>query len=172
MKDLLAPPSGRPQRFYRGYDVYDPENVGFISDVPQYDQTAGTFFELDTTLPGNSNQGHLYGTELSPKEKAALIEYLKTTGFQTASVVSAAIAREDCDAVSIARSLVANNDLLDQWNQGKDSPAKPCTYCNKCALNALQNPIGCYEEPRFDSHEEMITQIMSVFEPPPFKESS
>ena len=35
-----------------------------------------------------------------------------TGGFQTASVIAAAIERGDCDAVSIARPLVANNDLV------------------------------------------------------------
>lgn len=101
-------------------------------------------------------------------KQAVNIPVICTGGFQTASVVTAALDREDCDAVSIARSLVANNDLLDQWKQGNDSPAKPCTYCNKCALNALQNPIGCYEESRFDSHEEMVAQIMSIFDERPF----
>jgi len=34
-------------------------------------------------------------------------------------------------------------------------------------VNVLQNPIGCYEESRFDSREQMIHEIMSVFDPPP-----
>ena len=62
--------------FYRGYDVFDQKNVGFVSDVPQ---AAGqTFSRFDTSLPGNGNGGHVYGTTLSAAEKAALIEYLKT----------------------------------------------------------------------------------------------
>ncbi len=76
LKDLLETPENRPQEFYRGYDVYDPEKVGFVSDVAQED--GKQYFKLDTTLPGNSNSGHLYGTELSDSDKAALIEYLKT----------------------------------------------------------------------------------------------
>jgi hypothetical protein len=35
-------------------------------------------FKYDTSLPGNSNAGHLYGTNLSDADKRALIEYLKT----------------------------------------------------------------------------------------------
>jgi hypothetical protein len=35
-------------------------------------------FLFDTRLPGNSNAGHNYGTDLSEREKAALIEYIKT----------------------------------------------------------------------------------------------
>ena len=33
---------------------------------------------LDTRLPGNSNAGHEFGTDLSNADRAALIEYLKT----------------------------------------------------------------------------------------------
>jgi hypothetical protein len=36
----------------------------------------GTF--IDVTQPGNGNDGHFYGTDLSPAEKRALVEYLKT----------------------------------------------------------------------------------------------
>ena len=101
-------------------------------------------------------------------KQAVTVPVICTGGFQTASVISAALDRGDCDAVSIARPLVANNDLLEQWKAGKDRPEKPCTYCNKCAVNALQNPIGCYEECRFESHEEMVAQIMSIFDERPF----
>jgi 2,4-dienoyl-CoA reductase (NADPH2) len=46
----------------------------------------------------------------------------------------------------------------------------PCTYCNKCLVNVLENPLGCYDETRFPSREAMIEQIMSVFQPAPFSE--
>ena len=42
---------------------------------------------------------------------------------------------EKCDAVSIARPLIANNDLVRQFAAGIDSPARPCTYCNKCLVD-------------------------------------
>jgi hypothetical protein len=35
-------------------------------------------FTFDTRLPGNSNHGHLYGTDLTDDDKDALVEYLKT----------------------------------------------------------------------------------------------
>ena len=35
----------------------------------------------------------------------------------------------------------------------------------QCLVNAVENPLGCYEETRFDSREAMIAQIMSVFDP-------
>jgi hypothetical protein len=33
---------------------------------------------LDTTLPGNSNAGHAFGTQLSDAQKHDLLEYLKS----------------------------------------------------------------------------------------------
>jgi processive rubber oxygenase RoxA-like protein len=72
---LLEPTERRPTRFWRGYTVYDPESVGFVSTGPAAARE-GTVF--DVTLPGNGNAGHTYGTELPPDEKRALLEYLKT----------------------------------------------------------------------------------------------
>ena len=49
--------------------------VGFRSTPA--DDDCPNLFLFDTTLRGDGNGGHLYGTDL-PAEKAALIEYLKT----------------------------------------------------------------------------------------------
>jgi mono/diheme cytochrome c family protein len=73
--DLLDSPDARPKRFWRGYDVFDPVRVGFISDGSEASRV-GTFY--DTSLPGNSNAGHTYGTTLPAEAKRALLEYLKT----------------------------------------------------------------------------------------------
>ena len=103
-------------------------------------------------------------------KQAVQIPVLCTGGFQTASVIRAAISGGQCDGVTIARPLVANNDLVQMFMAGKDVADKPCTYCNKCLVNVLENPLGCYEQSRFASHEEMVAQIMSVFDPAPFSE--
>jgi mono/diheme cytochrome c family protein len=79
LRDLLEPASRRPTVFYRGNDVYDPRNVGFVANVAALG--GRTFFKVDTSVPGNSAAGHegeRYGTELRPDDKDALIEYLKT----------------------------------------------------------------------------------------------
>jgi hypothetical protein len=73
--DLLEPIPARPTKFWRGYDVFDPVRVGFITAGPEAERI-GT--PLDVSLPGNSNAGHDYGTGLTPDEKRALLEYLKT----------------------------------------------------------------------------------------------
>ena len=98
--------------------------------------------------------------------KAAVgIPVLCTGGFQTASVIARAIEAGDCDAVTIGRPLVANNDLVELFAQGHDRAPRPCTYCNKCLFNVLVNPLGCYEEARYDSRAEMVAEILSVFDP-------
>jgi 2,4-dienoyl-CoA reductase (NADPH2) len=101
--------------------------------------------------------------------KAAVsIPVLSTGGFQTASVVRQAISSGSCDAVAIARPLVANPDLLGYWRAGHDQPPRPCTYCNKCLFNLLEHPLACYDERRFDSREAMVKEAYAVFTPTPY----
>jgi len=79
LRDLLEPGDKRPKTFYRGYDVYDQKKLGFISTVGE--EKGRKYFLYDTKEPGNSNKGHesyRYGTGLSPAQKEALVEYLKT----------------------------------------------------------------------------------------------
>ncbi len=75
LRDLLEPAAKRPKVFWRGYDVYDPVKVGFVSDGPEA-QRVGT--RLDTGSKAGGNQGHEFGTGLTAVEKEALLEYLKT----------------------------------------------------------------------------------------------
>ena len=75
LRDLLNRPEDRPVLFYRGYDVYDYVNVGFVTTGPE---AVGGGFEYRTTVRGNGNGGHLYGTDLQPADKADLLEFLKT----------------------------------------------------------------------------------------------
>lgn len=75
LRDLLKPVQGRPKVFYRGYDVYDADNVGFVTKGADAEEVGSKY---DTEYRGNSNQGHEYGTGLSVPDKNALVEYLKT----------------------------------------------------------------------------------------------
>lgn len=80
LRDLLKPAAQRPETFYRGNDIYDPVNVGFVSTQAE-DAAGRKFFEFNTRIAGNGNQGHegeAFGTELPEDKKAALLEYLKT----------------------------------------------------------------------------------------------
>jgi len=117
------------------------------------------------------DRNHIEGSNLHYARairQAVSVPVICTGGFQTASVIRQAIERGDCDAVSAARPLVANRDLVRQFEAGADRPARPCTYCNKCLVNVVENPLGCYDETRFATRDEMVRQIMAVFAPPPF----
>ncbi|HEX4960361.1 MAG TPA: hypothetical protein VF173_05955 [Thermoanaerobaculia bacterium] len=103
LRALLSPAAERPKVFCRGYDVLDPENVGFISDAridprctepgppatpSPWDRPGAPGRSNEWPRPhvwkyyvserGNGNGGHEYGTHLSPEDKDALLEYLKT----------------------------------------------------------------------------------------------
>lgn len=69
LPELLRPPEKRIKEFRTGTVAFDPETLGFENDGP---------FLFDTRKDGNSNRGHSYGTGLSPDEKRALIEFIKT----------------------------------------------------------------------------------------------
>jgi 2,4-dienoyl-CoA reductase-like NADH-dependent reductase (Old Yellow Enzyme family) len=122
---------------------------------------------LDAGVPKDEIEG-LTLPDARAIKHAVAVPVICTGGFQTASVIRKAIADGDCDGVSMARPLVANNDLVKQFAAGKDRADRPCTYCNKCLVHVVEHPIGCYEEIRFNSREEMLAQVMSVYSPPAF----
>lgn len=79
----LLRPAERPAKFIRGNIKYDEQMVGFVWDkAPALDEYgAGDsvhFAEHDTTLRGNSNAGHTYGSEWTDDQVRAVIEYMKT----------------------------------------------------------------------------------------------
>ena len=101
LRDLLNASAERPQVFYRGYDVFDPAKVGFVSEPTHFTDDGRSkddannprhYFRFDTQAKtvgatprnrneGNSNGGHegaAYGTMLTAQEKDAIVEYLKT----------------------------------------------------------------------------------------------
>ncbi|MDP8942534.1 MAG: NADH:flavin oxidoreductase [Actinomycetota bacterium] len=104
-------------------------------------------------------------------KEAVNVPVICTGGFQTASVIRQAIADGSCDAVSAARTLVANNDLVNLFAQGRDRAPRPCTYCNRCLVHTLQNPLGCYEPLRYDTHDELVEQVLSVYRPSIYRDA-
>jgi mono/diheme cytochrome c family protein len=89
LRDLLKPskanaPAGspetayRPEWFYRGYDVYDALNAGFISRGAEAERE-GTLYEVKRRSCSNKgHEGPAFGTTLPADDKDALLEYLKT----------------------------------------------------------------------------------------------
>ncbi len=86
--DLLLPaspqkgdPPGtqyRPKTFMVGSRELDTDKVGFRSDENLY-PPGSPGFRFDTSLPGNSNAGHEFGTRLlSEQDRLDLVEYMKS----------------------------------------------------------------------------------------------
>jgi hypothetical protein len=75
LRELLDAPENRPKIFYRGYNVFDPVKVGFVADGDEAKRVGDRY---DTSARGNSNSGHVYGTQLAAHDKDALVEFMKT----------------------------------------------------------------------------------------------
>ncbi|MBC8289917.1 MAG: hypothetical protein H8E37_06335 [Planctomycetes bacterium] len=74
---LLLPSDQRPKKFFVGSHEFDPQKVGFHYENDTTHNKYLKAFELDTSIPGNRNTGHEFGTDLSDEDRMALIEYLK-----------------------------------------------------------------------------------------------
>jgi 2,4-dienoyl-CoA reductase (NADPH2) len=96
-------------------------------------------------------------------KKASGLPVICVGGWQTAGPIREALEAGRCDVVSIARGLLANPDLVHRFAAGQNAPDKPCTYCNKCAFNALMHPLACYEESRFESREQMFEEAYRIY---------
>lgn len=73
---LLTPAAERPTSFQVG-PVYDLINVGLAVEQPNGSATVRVTTDC-SEMEGNSRCGHEFGVGLTPDEKKALIEYLKT----------------------------------------------------------------------------------------------
>jgi 2,4-dienoyl-CoA reductase-like NADH-dependent reductase (Old Yellow Enzyme family) len=96
-------------------------------------------------------------------KKQLNIPVICTGGFQSASIIRNAIESGQCDAVSMGRTAIANPDLPLRFARGHDAAERPCSFCNRCLINVLQHPLGCYDERRFSSHHEMIGELMAFY---------
>jgi len=68
---------------------------------------------------------------------------------------------------------MANPDLMQVFAAGRDLPERPCSYCNKCLVNVLENPLGCYDVRRYDGdYDAMTRELMSFFETDGFAQVS
>lgn len=73
---LLQKPADRPKSFALGSNKFDAKNVGLDTTASPSGYTF-TAASCDNVNDGNSNCGHLWGTNLSDDDKWALIEYMK-----------------------------------------------------------------------------------------------
>jgi hypothetical protein len=77
--DLMRPAAERPATFAVGHHEYDPVKLGYVTDPTRIPPDQRRLdFKLDTTIAGNRNTGHEYGTRLAEEERLAILEYIKT----------------------------------------------------------------------------------------------
>jgi len=164
------PPGDLPiEDFVRVYDSMISSGKNTLRNflLLKNDVTGKLFHDRWLKERGNVIEG-LNLPDAAAIKKAVSIPVICTGGFQTASLMRQAIESAQCDAISMARTLIANPELPKMFADGLDRPPVPCTYCNKCLVNVVENPLGCYDQSRFTTREAMVRDILSVFEPPPF----
>jgi 2,4-dienoyl-CoA reductase (NADPH2) len=115
-----------------------------------------------------------YGWRFKPAANAEFAALFRRTvglpviangGFQARSVIEDALAGGKCDAVAIARALLANPNLVQTFEQGVNEPSNPCSYCSECCARTAVLPLGCYDQRRFASQDEMVDHIMALSSP-------
>ncbi|MEM6666325.1 MAG: di-heme-cytochrome C peroxidase, partial [Pseudomonadota bacterium] len=75
--DLLLPPDDRPTTF--GVNArLDTDKVGIDGTTDGAPFVFNVLAEDGQPLPGNSNAGHVYGTDFTEADRRALVEYLKS----------------------------------------------------------------------------------------------
>jgi len=76
LAELLKPAADRVASFQVG-PAYDIVNVGLAAQQTRFNTTMDTT-DWAARNSGNSRCGHEFGAQLSPSDKQALLEYLKT----------------------------------------------------------------------------------------------
>src|SRR5688572_16735084 len=116
----LNPPGPLPQEVaWRSYDalISSGENTLRNFLFMRFAVLRPLFNLLWSRTVGKQIEGLTLGHARAIKQYVR-VPVLCTGGFQTASVIRGAIRDGACDGVSIARPLVANNDLVQQWAAG------------------------------------------------------
>jgi 2,4-dienoyl-CoA reductase-like NADH-dependent reductase (Old Yellow Enzyme family) len=70
------------------------------------------------------------------------IPVISVGGFVTGQAMEEAIATEQCDAVAVARAMVADPLLYKHLRYGDSGPA--CDFCMGCAARVGYSPVDCY----------------------------
>jgi len=171
------PPGDLPtNELLRWYDGMISQGVraGFNYKIFGNRVTAWLFQKLWRWRRGTVIEG--INSELAGEiKKQTDLPVIVTGGFQHADKIASGLRGELYDGVSIGRPLIANRDLPEiLFHQNGPEEGKECTYCNRCLVNDLENPLGCYEIARYegDSLEKkwsnLVKSVNSVFEPPTF----
>jgi 2,4-dienoyl-CoA reductase (NADPH2) len=150
----------------RYYDIMLPEGSHTIRNLFGFRFLKGLTHDIwyRTTLNAGVPVEGISMEDARQIKAAVKIPVISTGGYQRASLIREGLTSGAFDGVSIARPLLANPDLPQMFRAGLDEPPRPCTFCNKCLLHVLEDPLGCYEESRYESYDKMIEDVMSFLE--------
>jgi 2,4-dienoyl-CoA reductase (NADPH2) len=70
------------------------------------------------------------------------IPVISVGGFLSKDAMEGAIESEQCDAVAVARAMIADPLLYKHLRNGNSGPA--CDFCMGCAARVGYSPVGCY----------------------------
>jgi 2,4-dienoyl-CoA reductase-like NADH-dependent reductase (Old Yellow Enzyme family) len=134
-----------------------------------------TMFNLVSLLPTRVSKQLLgMGWQFKPAANAGFaaairkvvkIPVIANGGFQDRDVIEGALTSGQCHMIAIARPLLANPDLLDQFDKGANTPENPCSFCSLCCASTAIFPLGCYDQKRFKTPEKMMNQILAWCSP-------
>jgi 2,4-dienoyl-CoA reductase-like NADH-dependent reductase (Old Yellow Enzyme family) len=89
-------------------------------------------------------------------------------GFSRRAQIAEALATGGTDIASMARGLMANPNLPEQFFRGEDKPGNPCSFCNRCAIRTTLFPIGCYDLDRFGGNQDLMEKQITTWAKNPF----
>jgi len=147
----------------------------FVNATRHLSGKAGARATIFNILPSTLRKGVLgLGWRFEPAanadfaaaiRKVVSIPVIANGGFQDLDVINDALEKEKCHMVAIARPLLANPDLLEQFKNGANKPTHPCSFCTLCCAHTAVFPLGCYDLCRFDTQEKMMNQILAWSSP-------
>jgi len=112
-------------------------------------------FGIGWNVPPGSNAG-----DASQIKQVVKIPVIANGGFQARDLIESTLKDGKCDMISMARPLLANPDLLEVFQSGRNLPEKPCTFCGQCCVRTAVHPLGCYDRSRFPSDIAMEQEIL------------
>ncbi len=74
-------------------------------------------------------------------KRALNIPVIATGGFLHKDIMNDAISSERCDMVGVARALIANPNLFNDFKTQEQGPE--CVFCNRCLARATVHPLSC-----------------------------
>lgn len=97
-------------------------------------------------------------------KRAVGIPVIANGGFRDQAPIEAALARGDCDFVSMARALLSNPKLPQVFRGDRSLALPSCTFCNRCAARTALFPLGCYDISRYRTPGQSDAQAKAAME--------